>query len=216
MEANGLLNWNGPATFSGGGVQYVWTSSFYGLQYSASRWGLRCDGTNYPIAWNNGGNTPIAWHQLYNPAGGPTNWALVMSDGSTNFFCFCDTASDRRIKKDIADTTVDALAVINAIPVRQYSIRGEYLTATQATARDGVPIEPTPQSDHPVEIGLVTQEVASLIPDMVGVSPGQPDQSSNPDIPADLQHIVLDRAVPHLIRAIQQLTARVAELEARP
>ena len=179
---------------------------------------MRVDSTNFELGTVAAGSTnPPRGFNMYTPAGGsPTNWAFSFTDGNTPFAINVDALSDQRIKKDIAPTTVDALAVINAIPVRQYSIRGEFRTATQPAYSNSEPIEQTPKADYPVAIGLVTQEVSPLIPDMVSVPPAVPGLNLNPDVPADLQHIVLQQAVPYLIRAIQQLTARVAELEARP
>jgi hypothetical protein len=64
-----------------------------------------------------------------------------------------------------------------------------------------------------VPIGLVAQEVREIMPYVVGVRQRLDDDKAPG--PRDPQLIMDQRMTPYLVRAIQQLAARVAELEAK-
>jgi hypothetical protein len=170
-------------------------------------------GTNFI----NGADLPLcpnaAQFQTIGGAGGPTGVALSFTDGigQSAYQVFIDLISDARIKRNIEPTGVDALAVIASIPVRQFDIRGDALTAIQPPSPGGA--RAAAMSDHHVSIGVVAQEVGSIIPGMVGVVMQPPGHSRA--LPADLHAVILREAIPYLIRAIQQLTERLEIMEAK-
>jgi len=141
--------------------------------------------------------------------GSPTGIAFQGTNAANTvaYFVWTDAGSDIRIKENIAPTQVDALAAILAIPVREFDYRQGALNAMRPVGGARLTAD-----DYHVPIGLVAQEVMGLIPDM-DVVVTQPEGHSSA-VPTDLHAIVLPNAVPFLIRAIQQLEARLAALEA--
>ena len=103
------------------------------------------------------------------------------------------TTSDERIKKNIVDSTI-GLAEINQIQVRNFEYRlpeevDAELPQSAAITKEGV------------QIGVIAQEVIEILPDIVK----QEDTgcySVNPD-----------NITWHLVKAVQELTARIEELE---
>jgi len=183
--------------------------------------------------------------------GGPRGIQLNVNtdDLSSVYGFYADVASDRRIKENIKDSTIDALTLVTKLKVREFDYTDEYLVNT---AKAMNPVHPAPkianiQKDPEapdgwlgkelsiaekekitarikrneeeqaaqdaavansgkfkhVNMGFITQEVLELIPEMVGL--GKTEE--------DLQHIILKNAVPYLVKAIQQLSAKVADLE---
>jgi hypothetical protein len=123
-----------------------------------------------------------------------------------------DAAADHRIKTRIEPTSVDALSTLNKIQVSSFDVKAAAVAALQPVSQEQKKVIRTKGNQH-VAIGLVAQQVQPLIPEMVNVLRQPKDRDSG--LPEDLHHIVLKEAVPYLIKAIQQLTARVQELEAR-
>lgn len=150
--------------------------------------------------------------------GGPTNWVYSGTDGTTWFYCHVDiTASDERIKSNIAQSEIDALGLLSQVQVSQFDIKPEAAAWCQSVGKE--PEERTQmmrdaQPAH-VGIGFVAQQVKDLIPEAVfcahqrGLSPDGP-------LPDDLLTINQQMFVPYLVRAVQQLQARVEALEGRP
>jgi hypothetical protein len=146
--------------------------------------------------------------------GGPTGISLNGWDnGMINLFgIYVDAISDARIKKDIVPTTVDALTVLKSVPVRSFQVKADVvhhiggigLTPEQRAARPA-------SNDTPVPIGFVAQELMPLIPEAVTVR----QQGAESPLPMDLHQINQTMLIPYLVRAIQQLEARIAVLEAR-
>ena len=98
--------------------------------------------------------------------------------------------SDARLKLNIRDSEIDALAVLGAIPVRafEWTERGRKFLPNVG----------------PVLCGIVAQEIQELIPnsvEAVGL------------LGEGMLRIVTDRLDAYYIRAFQQLAARVKELE---
>jgi hypothetical protein len=100
-------------------------------------------------------------------------------------------ASDRRLKKNIED-----------VP---YSIVNDFFERVRIKAREG-------------EIGAVAQEMKEVFPDAVQVNEAHNQiktaENPNPEKP-DFLTINWDKTVPMLIAEIQQLRARVTELESK-
>lgn len=165
------------------------------VQGGASNAGtLRCWGTNDTVnfQWGSGQLTYRIDESIakqictatnakefgYASSGGPTGVSLNGYDNAGDLFgIFVDAQSDASIKENIADSAVDALALIRRLRLRSFDYTAEIA------------------GDPHVDLGLVAQEVAEVIPAMV------------PDMPfADgLKRINLKAAVPYLIRAVQQL-----------
>ena len=211
--ASGQVRGNGGISAGGQGVYYDLGGHHFAWTWNAIQPHCSVDGSSWipvPRSTNLGQIGLTA-------GGGPVGWSISAWDsGLVNvFWAFADGfSSDARLKKNIVDTTVDALAAINAVPVRSFTWKGEWLTALQPyTAEMASKAQPVPkQRDTPAAIGLVAQEVRPHIPEMVSRSPVA---NRNRALPNDLLYLNNKEAVPYLIRAIQQLTARVATLEAK-
>ena len=120
----------------------------------------------------------------------------VYNTGNTSSW---NTTSDQRIKKNIVDSTV-GLAEINQIKVRNF----EYRTAEEITdsALQSYDLNQLAVKMTGVQVGCIAQELETVIPSAVieddrGIKNVQPDELTW-----------------HLIKAVQELSAKVAVLEA--
>jgi hypothetical protein len=134
------------------------------------------------------------WLTLQVAAGG---YLYASPDNGSSGFNYTPNGSwsDARLKTNIRDSEVDALAAILSIPIRAYEWNDR--------GRQVMPHA----TDTP--LGLIAQEVERAIPFVVHAP-----LTEDPNI-GDLKMIEQQRLTPYLIRAIQQLEARVAELEAK-
>jgi hypothetical protein len=103
------------------------------------------------------------------------------------------TTSDRRIKKNIVDSTA-GLAEINQIQVRNFEYRlpeevDKELPQSAAIEKEGI------------QVGVIAQEVMDILPDIV-------KQESTGCYSVDPDNLTW-----HLVKAVQELTARIEELE---
>ena len=107
--------------------------------------------------------------------------------------------SDARLKTNIRDSEIDALGALCAVPVRafEWGELGRRLLPHRA--------------DHPVVCGLVAQELEEAIPYAVEVL-SLAGQIISDDGLRQINHTHLTA---YFIRSIQQLTERIATLEAR-
>jgi len=121
-------------------------------------------------------------------AGG--NGAFQGNNGST-----WSTTSDRRVKKNIVDNNV-GLDVINQIQVKNF----EYRTADEITELDGSLCAIKKEG---TQIGVIAQEMQEILPETVKTE-STGCMSVNPD-----------NLTWHLVNAVKELSAKVAELEAR-
>jgi len=142
--------------------------------------------------------------QGYSGHGFSFNWgapyAYIRIDGdqlqlATNPPC------DERIKQNIRPSPVDALGILNAVPIDEFEIKAEVVG--WMSRREAGP-------EH-VPIGIVAQKLQALIPEAISITP----QSYGSPLPADLLTLVDAKLTPYLLRAIQQLTERVQLLEAK-
>jgi hypothetical protein len=172
-------------------------------------------GTGYQLAFHIDGvttgapyvcTTLNAQNLKLQSGGGPIGVQLNLSDfGGNAYAIFTDTASDERIKTNMQPTAVDALAQVLQVEVSQFDIIAAAASALQPYD------SPAIAQDVHVPIGLIAQQVQSIMPEMVTVV--QQAEGHDPAIPDDMHYITLQQAVPYLIRAIQQLEARLAALE---
>jgi hypothetical protein len=103
------------------------------------------------------------------------------------------TTSDRRIKKNIVDSTA-GLAEINQIQVRNFEYRlpeevDKELPQSAAIEKEGI------------QVGVIAQEVMDILPDIV-------KQESTGCYSVDPDNLTW-----HLVKAVQELTARIEELK---
>jgi endosialidase-like protein len=113
---------------------------------------------------------------------------------------------DERLKQDIAPTRFDCLAAVEKIPLYQFRWRDN------STPGDIKPVGSTPEILIP--IGLVAQRVEEVAPSLI-VKPPAPPATALSDAPFNPMQIDINTMFAVLIGAIQQLAARVEQLEAR-
>jgi hypothetical protein len=113
---------------------------------------------------------------------------------------------DERLKQDIAPTRFDCLAAVEKIPLYQFRWRDN------STPGDIKPVGSTPETLIP--IGLVAQRVEEVAPSLI-VKPPAPPATALSDAPFNPMQIDINTMFAVLIGAIQQLAARVEQLEAR-
>lgn len=118
-----------------------------------------------------------------NPRGGVNKvvWWNQIGDGTVKYWI--DRASDRRLKRDIVDTDVNAIDRINQLKM---------------VAFDFI------KTGKHEEIGLIAQEVETILPSAI---------SKNPEKEDDYLHIDYVAIVPYLIKAIQELNHKLEKLE---
>lgn len=142
------------------------------------------------------------------------NWYLRGWDNSfaTNFDAQIAAMSDVRIKENIAPTGIDALATLNAIPVTQFDIKAEVEGHYASLGKEGAERDDAIAHARPrhVGIGLVADDVQPHIPEMV-FDGGE--QGPNSPLPDHGLKLAQQNAIPYLIRAIQQLTEKVEQLQ---
>ena len=114
----------------------------------------------------NGKNAVVWWNQV--------------GDGTVKYWI--DKVSDRRLKRDIIDTDVNAINKINQLKM---------------VAFDFI------DSKKHEEIGLIAQDVEAVIPQAI---------SQNPENPDSYLHIDYTALVPYLIKAIQELNQKLEKI----
>jgi hypothetical protein len=116
---------------------------------------------------SNGQNAVVWWNQI--------------GDGTVKYWI--DNVSDRRLKRNIVDTDVNALNKINQLKMVAFDF-----------IRTG---------KHE-EIGLIAQDIESVLPSVI---------SKNPEKEDDYLHIDYVAIVPYLIKSIQELNQKIEEME---
>ena len=108
-------------------------------------------------------------------------WWNQVGDGSLKYHI--DRSSDRRLKKNIFESNVNSLDLINQLRMKTFDFIDTGIHE---------------------EVGLIAQEVEKIIPQVI---------SRNPDNEDDFLHIDYTAFVPYLIKAIQELNQKVERLE---
>jgi hypothetical protein len=134
--------------------------------------------------------------------------ATLGLDGSDTSWA---AASDVRLKKDVADSTV-GLSFLNAL--RPITFKWQHKNAVaedlpQYDADSSDPIFGEGKAHH----GFIAQEVKAVIDDHSDVLDGNNIWHEDPD---GTQQLSQGNLVPMLVKAIQELSAKIAELEAQP
>ena len=175
--------------------------------------GLRIEGTSPTIecydsdgntsSWihNNDGNHGFLAHNAF-------AWACFRNSGNdwqcqNNVIAY---ASDRRLKKNIEDVPYNLVSdFFDRVRIRQFDWDKEQLDKYKVGIKPRVG-----------EIGAVAQEMQEVYPDAVQVNEAhnqiKTEDNPNPEKP-DFLTINWEKTVPLLIAEIQQLRARVTELE---
>ena len=103
--------------------------------------------------------------------------------------------SDKRIKDNIADTKVDALESINSLKLREFTKK---------------------KQSQKTKIGLVAQEVLnSKIPELVGTASNETYKEFFDEDEDKMYTIGTGNMVYYLMKAVQELSAKVTELESK-
>ena len=110
-------------------------------------------------------------------------WWNQVGDGTVKYWS--DKASDRRLKENIAPTTINALAIINKLDMVEFDFIKD--------------------KKHE-EIGLIAQEVEDIIPQAI---------SRDPESEDSYLHIDYTAFVPYLIKAIQELNQKLEKVNER-
>jgi hypothetical protein len=153
-------------------------------------------GIRYPCA---GGQNAMAF-----------SWSTVVSGLATvhidnSVWYALANGSDARIKQDIAPSTYDCLTQINTIPLHEFSWMDHKEPGKLERKSKGAPVVP---------VGFVAQEVNKIAPYLV--RPGNTSEGPyNKDNPLHVWQIDDYNMMATLVGAVQQLTKRNAELEAR-
>ena len=126
--------------------------------------------------------------EIFGNGGSPRNsgqnavvWWNQVGEGTVKYWM--DQKSDRRLKENITDTAVKALDKINRL---------------RMVAFDFI------ESKKHEEIGLIAQEVETIVPRIVSRDPENPD---------GYLHIDYTALVPYLIKAIQELNQKIEKME---
>ena len=110
-------------------------------------------------------------------------WWNQVGDGTVKYWS--DKASDRRLKENIAPTTVNAIDTINKLDMVEFDFIKD--------------------KKHE-EVGLIAQEVEKVIPQAI---------SRDPESEDSYLHIDYTAFVPYLIKAIQELNKKLEEVNGR-
>lgn len=108
-------------------------------------------------------------------------WWNQVGEGTVKYWM--DQRSDKRLKENITDTAVKALDKINRLNM---------------VAFDFI------ESKKHEEIGLIAQEVETIVPRVVSRDPENPD---------GYLHIDYAAFVPYLLKAIQELNQKIEKME---
>ena len=175
------------------------------------------DSVFQPVVLSNYSTGPVVQLYYVNAGRGPTGWEVQFSaQNGTVFVSYSDVISDIRLKERIADSEVDALAALKAIPVRQFEFPTHVVRHYASVLGDGHKDRDRLMDEaepHPVPIGLIAQEVMAHVPEAVRVRRPGVGWADHGPVPKDMHTIKQDEFVPYLIRAVQQLEARLAAVE---
>ena len=142
-----------------------------------------------------GDNGYIVWNKDGNGAGGGTRTAMLFANNGTtvgsvsysNTSTAYNTSSDYRLKENVVDLT-GATERLNQIPVRRFNFIAD--------------------ADTTVD-GFLAHEVQAVVPEAITGTHNEVDDDGNPVY----QGIDQSKLVPLLVKAIQELEARITALE---
>ena len=134
--------------------------------------------------------------------------ATLGLDGSDTSWA---AASDSRLKKDVADSTAGLEFINDLRPITfKWNAKNEVAEdLPQHDADSSDPIFGEGKAHH----GFIAQEVKAVIDDHSDVLDGNNIWHEDPD---GTQQLSQGNLVPMLVKAVQELSAKIAELEAKP
>jgi len=131
---------------------------------------------------------------------GGTEAMLVQQSDGTNQIFYPDAYSDARFKTNIQPSKLDALSAINAVDVVEYDWNEDGLTVGNIRS----------ELKH-VEIGVIGQQAVEHVPEMFEAGPME-----LPNGNTEYRFVFRpDKAVPYLIRAMQQQQELIVSLTER-
>ena len=133
-----------------------------------------------------GGDNQVTWLVLADGDSTPIAYINYVHSGPTAGFV---AASDRRIKTDVAPTKVNALEIINNIPLSEYRIARKNKEVTSLN-----------------RIGFIAQDCEAAWPEMVS-------EIDDKNYDHKLKAIAPSTLVPVLVKAIQELAAEIKVLK---
>ena len=161
--------------------------------------GSTSEETTYINCWDgNGSNIGSIGHQ--------TGGALHLN-----------TTSDSRLKENIADTQLDGLSLCNQIKVREFNWKSDYKGGKKARigfiAQEVQPVFPEAVSgtDGAMRTEVISKAITELKDDQGNVIREKADEVTKEYI--DAMMIAQDAFIPILMKAVQQLSAKVTALE---
>ena len=130
--------------------------------------------------------------------GGEMGYITTASDGVVNAF-----SSDVRLKKDIKDSDIEGLSIINAVKIRDFTWNEKV-----GKAREG----------RKVKTGYVADELYEVYPSATIGTPGamkdiKDDNGNKIGEEIDAMSVVESQFISVLIKAVQELSAKVTALE---
>jgi len=132
-------------------------------------------------------------------SGGEMGYITTASDGVVNAI----TASDVRLKKNIKDTTINGLSIINALKIRDYSWNEK-----AGKARDNLKVTAQYVADEVYEVyPLATTGKPGAMKDILD------DDGNKTGEEIDVMGVSDARLISVLIKAVQELSAKVTALE---
>ena len=134
--------------------------------------------------------------------------ATLALDGSADTWI---AVSDARLKKDVADSTAGLSFINDLRPVTfKWNAKNEIAEdLPQYDADSSDPVQGAGKAYH----GFIAQEVKAVIDNHVDVVEGNGIWHEDPD---GTQMLGKGDLVPMLVKAVQELSAKIAELEAKP
>jgi hypothetical protein len=124
-----------------------------------------------------------------------SNNLLALTSGG-NVYWACTAWSDKRLKKNIEDTNVNALAQINGVHLVGFDFKDSKKYGSHK------------------DIGYIAQELKEVIPECVLEVPADDDDKET--YGTDTLYIVEDKhLIPYLVKAIQELSTEVADLKSQ-
>jgi predicted acyltransferase (DUF342 family) len=156
---------------------------------NSNRYGLVVQAGTHSLG-SAGSNTYV----IFQSGDGSENNGIIANSGASNGNLTFAAASDERLKRDIAPTKIVGLDLLNHIQVSEFRWK-----------KDG--------ADGPMtNIGFVAQNCEEVYPEMVRDT-GADLWTQHGEIDHDVKTVAPSELIPVLVKAVQELTAKVEELE---
>jgi Chaperone of endosialidase len=174
-----------------GAIETSGTLSIYGGNVTVTYYGIAYPGA----AYGSGNIFAFGWQTVL------ANAVTVSVDNGGAAYAIAN-ASDERMKEGVAPSTFDCLSTVLKFPLKQFrwKTHDDLWKLAEAKAAEDAPVIP---------VGVIAQEIHKIFPD--GVQKGD----DHADHLGAVWGLNQNAMISLLIGAVQQLSARVQELEAR-